>query len=209
MRIETKTKSKMAAVFAAMLILLATITALRAGGYGGWDAAAAQAMADSRAELWTRIGRFVNDMGSTAAIGVVTLLSAACWRMLRTWKIAIAFFGVVLLAYALQTALKAAFAWERPEGAWGIAYDGYGYPSGNATIAAALYGWWFLLGLLELRSRAGKLLVCAAAIVIVVATVWSRLYFGVHYLSDVAAGCCVGGMCALAGAFICSWRRRY
>lgn len=209
MRIESNTKSKMAAAFAALLILLATITALRAGGYGGWDAAAAQAAADSRGELWTQIGRFVNDMGSTGAIAAVTLLSAVCWRILRSWKVAISFFGVVLLAYLLQMALKAIFAWDRPGDAWGIESDGYGYPSGNATIAAALYGWWFLLGLLELSSRAGRLLVCAAAILLVVVTVWSRIYFGVHYLSDVAAGCCVGGMCALTAAFICSWRRRY
>ncbi|MFC3801303.1 phosphatase PAP2 family protein [Cohnella sp. GCM10012308] len=192
---------------ALMALLFATITSLRAGGYAGWDRFAADAAADIRESGWTSLWRAINDMGSSAGIAAVALLSAACWWRLRSWKIAVSFVGVVLIAYVLQTALKSAFGYERPDDAWGIAHDGYGYPSGNATIAAALYGWWILLGWLELRGHFWKIAVCALAVLLIAATGWSRIYFGVHYLSDVCAGFCVGGLCALAAATICFWRR--
>lgn len=188
-------------------LLFVTITSLRAGGHAGWDGAAADAASATRAPGWTSLWRTMNDMGSTTVIAAITLLSAACWWLLRSWKIGVSFVGVVLAAYVLQMALKSAFGYERPEGAWGIAHDGYGYPSGNATIAAALYGWWLLLGGLTLRGRFWKVVVIALSIVLIAATGWSRIYFSVHYLSDVCAGLCVGGLCALMSAIICFWRR--
>ncbi|SFB17096.1 undecaprenyl-diphosphatase [Cohnella sp. OV330] len=192
---------------AALAALFATITSLRAGGYAAWDGAAADAASATRAPGWTSLWRTMNDMGSTTVIAAITLLSAACWWRLRSWKIAVSFVGVVLAAYVLQMLLKSAFGYERPDGAWGIAHDGNGYPSGNATIAAALYGWWLLLGALALRGRFWKIVVLALSIVLIAATGWSRIYFSVHYLSDVCAGLCVGGLCALAAAIICFWRR--
>ncbi|MDI4645576.1 phosphatase PAP2 family protein [Cohnella hashimotonis] len=188
-------------------LLFATITSLRAGGYAGWDRAVAAAAADTRASGWTSLWRAMNDMGSAAVVAAVALLSAACWWRLRSWKIAVSFVGVVLSAYVLQSALKSAFGYERPDDAWGITHDGYGYPSGNATIAGALYGWWMLLGWLELRGRVQKIAVCVLACVLIAATGWSRIYFSVHYLSDVCAGFCAGGICALTAATICFWRR--
>ncbi|CAI6081163.1 phosphatase PAP2 family protein [Cohnella sp. JJ-181] len=208
MKLNSAQKQSVAAAIVLLLVLLGTITLLRSGGYGGWDQAAADAAAKSRSESWTRLWRTLSDMGQTAVIGGITLLSAACWAWLRSWRIAASFVGVVLVAYVSQMALKSAFGWDRPANAWGIEYDGYGYPSGNAAIASALYGWWLVLGVLAMRGRAAKNAACALAIALIAATGWSRIYFGVHYLSDVAAGYCVGGICALAAALICSWRRR-
>lgn len=188
-------------------LLFATITSLRAGGYAGWDRAAAAVAADARAPGWTSLWRTMNDMGSTAVIAAITLLSAVCWWLLRSWKIGVSFVGVVLAAFVLQSALKSTFGYDRPDGAWGIAHDGFGYPSGNATIAAGLYGWWLLLGWLALRGRVLKIAVCVISIALIAATGWSRIYFSVHYLSDVSAGFCVGGLCALLTAMICFWRR--
>ncbi|MFD2332046.1 phosphatase PAP2 family protein [Cohnella sp. GCM10020058] len=207
MILSTAQKRTILIAVALLALLFATITSLRAGGYAGWDRFAADAAADIRASGWTSLWRTINDMGSSAGIATVALLSAACWWRLRSWKIAFSFVGVVMAAYVLQTALKSAFGYERPEDAWGIAHDGYGYPSGNATIAAALYGWWILLGWLELRGHTWKIAVCALAGLLIAATGWSRIYFSVHYLSDVCAGFCVGGLCALAVATICFWRR--
>ncbi|MDG0813031.1 phosphatase PAP2 family protein [Cohnella rhizosphaerae] len=189
------------------MLLFATITSLRVGGYAAWDEAAADAASNARAAGWTSLWRTMNDMGSTTIVAAITLLSAACWWLLRSRKIGVSFVGVVLAAYVLQAALKSAFGFERPDGAWGIAHDGFGYPSGNATIAAALYGWWLLLGWLALRGRVGRIVVVAIAIALIAATGWSRIYFSVHYLSDVCAGFCVGGLCALCAATICFWRR--
>ncbi|WP_217595042.1 phosphatase PAP2 family protein [Cohnella sp. GbtcB17] len=206
----TLTSAQKRTIFIAIALaalLFATITSLRAGGYAGWDRAAAAAASDARTPGWTSLWRTMNEMGSTVVIAAITLLSAACWWLLRSWKIGVSFVGVVLVAYVLQSALKSAFGYERPDGAWGIAHDGFGYPSGNATIAAALYGWWLLLGWLALRGRVLKIVVGAISFALVAATGWSRIYFSVHYLSDVCAGFCIGSLCALLAAMICFWRR--
>ncbi|MCZ7663459.1 MAG: bifunctional DedA family/phosphatase PAP2 family protein [Thermoleophilia bacterium] len=73
-----------------------------------------------------------------------------------------------------------------------IQASGYSFPSGHATAAVALY---LPLGLLAAawvrrwESRVYVLLASGAAMVLVG---FSRLYLGVHYLSDVLAGYAVG-----------------
>ncbi|SDG82636.1 PAP2 superfamily protein [Sinosporangium album] len=60
----------------------------------------------------------------------------------------------------------------------------FGIPSGHAQTATVFAGW------LALQAR--KPYAVGAAVVFVALMAWSRLYLGVHFLSDVAAGILVG-----------------
>ena len=75
----------------------------------------------------------------------------------------------------------------------------YSFPSGHATTAFALYGLlaYFLYRHLN-RSKYQKLCLWAAFILIVLVG-FSRIYLGVHYLSDVLAGFLLGLLWTLVG----------
>lgn len=98
--------------------------------------------------------------------------------------------GVGLAAAGAAVALKGVFTLARPPGA---AETGFGFPSGHALGAAAVYGGGArLYGRLDRRRRSGV----AAVVVALVAC--SRVVIGVHYLVDVAAGV-AGGIVLAAG----------
>ncbi|PIT88007.1 MAG: hypothetical protein COU29_04330 [Candidatus Magasanikbacteria bacterium CG10_big_fil_rev_8_21_14_0_10_36_32] len=76
------------------------------------------------------------------------------------------------------------------------------FPSGHAAISLALYG--FLAYLLTLRFKkiVHKILLYSLAIILILAVGFSRLYLGVHYLSDVIAGYALGILWLIVGMIV-------
>jgi membrane-associated phospholipid phosphatase len=100
----------------------------------------------------------------------------------------LAFVGAEVLSYSL----KLAFRRDRPFFTDPLAtVSTYSFPSGHATVSVAVYG---ALCLVLLRRLAGPArIVCLAVAVLLVSLIgFSRLYLGVHFLSDVLAGFSVG-----------------
>ena len=109
-------------------------------------------------------------------------------------------------AIALTVSLKAAFGLPRPPGAGMAAEatlvpaavrdiyvsmatgDGFGFPSGHATVGTLVWGGFAWA--LRVGSRSQRVAVAATAITLVCL---SRLVLGVHYLVDVVAGAAIAG----------------
>ena len=73
------------------------------------------------------------------------------------------------------------------------------FPSAHATAATAVIGFTSYVvtrSLPRRQDRAGVGLLAAALVALIV---WSRLYLGLHYLTDVLAGCLSGGAWLLIG----------
>jgi undecaprenyl-diphosphatase len=68
----------------------------------------------------------------------------------------------------------------------------FSFPSGHSTAAFALYGMLAYLLIDHMRSTAGKLVLLLVAVALVLGIGISRVYLGVHYPSDVAAGYLAG-----------------
>jgi undecaprenyl-diphosphatase len=111
-----------------------------------------------------------------------------------------------LLAYGINEFTKVGVARPRPEVAsvLGPRPHSYSFPSSHALLTAAVYGSLALLWIGQLRSRLKKTLVVSLAVVVVMIVGVSRLYIGVHYLTDVLGGWIAGGACA----FLCAWADR-
>jgi membrane-associated phospholipid phosphatase len=90
----------------------------------------------------------------------------------------------------LNAGLKLAFHRPRPELGF-LHLDTYSFPSGHAAASTAAYGVFaYLLGR---NASRGRRIALGVAVVLIVAVVdFSRLYLGVHYLSDVLAGSALG-----------------
>lgn len=68
----------------------------------------------------------------------------------------------------------------------------YSFPSGHAT-ASILLGWLILYLLFpRIRSRFWRVFWSVVLIGTVVAEFFSRMYLGMHYLTDIVAGICIG-----------------
>ena len=126
--------------------------------------------------------------GATVLLGVTLVAVVALLARRRVAHAAL--MGAALVgAEALNLAIKAAFERPRPSLSDPIATAaGFSFPSGHAMVAAAVYGALAFIAGAGALPRRGRGMVLVAATGLVLAIGFSRLYLGVHYVSDVLAG---------------------
>ncbi|WP_373379492.1 phosphatase PAP2 family protein [Cupriavidus nantongensis] len=123
----------------------------------------------------------------SVAVGVA-VFAWLCWR--RAWIVALYWAAALLGARACVMALKLGMARVRPASIYS-GLESYSFPSGHATSSMVTYG--FLAFLMCLRQPwRVRIPVLALTVVAVAAIGVSRLYLGMHWLSDVAAGYALG-----------------
>ncbi|HUP91301.1 MAG TPA: phosphatase PAP2 family protein [Solimonas sp.] len=124
----------------------------------------------------------------------VTLLSIAgalwlLWRRQRAWLLALLL--SVPGGMLLNAAMKLAFQRARPSFDDPIVtLHTYSFPSGHTAGATLLYGFWAVYLAVRVRSRGLRLLILGGALCMAALVGLSRIYLGVHYLSDVLAAMC-------------------
>lgn len=137
-------------------------------------------------------------MGFLAAVGGIWLWSRHRMIPLVGW--CCAFAGASLLTVGLKYEFQRA----RPEGAAAFLHGtSFSFPSGHALGSLVGIGitTYLLVAFRESRPLT-RVLTSAAGVLLIACVGWSRLYLGVHYLSDVVAGFAAGGVwlsCCIAG----------
>lgn len=169
----------------------------------GWtmplDQAVTSAVAGHRNEIFNNLAVNITALGSAPIVSLVALIVALYSVASGRPRVVLALLWTPL-SFLLDNALKLAFQHPRPTQAIIAIPDSYSYPSGHAVAASALY---ITLALLaaqgERRQGPRRLLVCAG-IAVAGLVAWSRVYLGVHYLSDVVGGLLLGSAGALAAS---------
>jgi undecaprenyl-diphosphatase len=140
--------------------------------------------------------------GSKAVLIPVVLVVGAVFMVRRAgrrrWEaptlLALALAGAWLASQSLKALVHKA----RPPATFHLTHvTGYGFPSGHATQAAAVYG---ILGIVLARSLPRwpqKVVAVAAMSVVTLLVGLSRVYLGVHWLTDVLGGWALGWAWAL------------
>lgn len=110
--------------------------------------------------------------------------------------------GSELFAFIAKIAINR----PRPDGALPVYIeDSSSFPSGHATIAAALYGFLTYFFFKNIRKRKNKINIFFLGVVIILLIGLSRLYLGVHFLSDVIGGYLIGFLWLIAAITITEW----
>ena len=125
---------------------------------------------------------------------MATIVGWLVWR--RAWRAAIAsttiFLGGKLFAVLLKYGIQRPRPLEEYSGS-----EIFSFPSGHATMAAITFG---ILAVLasHAMNRWSRSLVYAICGLIVITIAYSRVYLGVHWLSDVLGGVMFGGVMVAA-----------
>jgi undecaprenyl-diphosphatase len=148
-----------------------------------------------RSPLATKIFVAATMIGSPVALGVLVAIVAVVLLVRHRYGWAIYLAGTTGIGSLMLIELKRYFARARPDVAEALRRaSGYSFPSGHAMGSAIVFG---ALGYLALRTRRtwrAKAAALAAAMTLVVTIAVSRVYLGVHWISDVGAGVIIGAL---------------
>jgi undecaprenyl-diphosphatase len=157
---------------------------------------------DERLAVWlhgrateplTDVFRAITRLGNFITLLAVTLVAVVIfWR--RRERIDAAFVALAALgAQVLSTGMKLGFRRDRPFFPDPLATEStFSFPSGHALVSLAVYGSIALVLARRLSSHTQRALLLGATALFVIAIGFSRLYLGVHFLSDVLAGYAAG-----------------
>ena len=138
--------------------------------------------------LLTRSVLFFTHLHSTLGIIALSSLLALYWMRIRAWDWLLTLVLTVPVGMLLNVLLKNIFQRVRPVfDVPLLTLETYSFPSGHAAAATLFYGVlaaWFISRTTSWQRRA---LIALAAVLLVALVGLSRIYLGVHYLSDVLA----------------------
>lgn len=154
-------------------------------------------VAKGRTPVLNIIALDVTSLGSVTLVVLFSLLGLALLAALRDRRGALQLALAAAGAGGLSLIMKNLFERPRPEVITRlVAVSGFSYPSGHSLESAALYLTIAIIAGGHIGVRARWTLLMAAALIIVLIGA-SRIYLGVHYPTDVAAGLCLGTAVAL------------
>ncbi|HTU09949.1 MAG TPA: phosphatase PAP2 family protein [Allosphingosinicella sp.] len=213
-KIETAALLLVLVVAFALLVFLKLASEVRDGetfAFDRWLLLALRSDADPAVPIgphWLRLTLLdFTALGGTPFLTLITVAGAGYLLFAR--KRATAVFLVLAISGGAiaSTLLKAIFDRARPDLVHHLVeVTNASFPSGHAMNSAIVY---LTLGALLARteeSRAIRIYLIALAITLSLIIGFSRIYLGVHWPSDVAAGWCVGGVwaicCSLLARFL-------
>jgi membrane-associated phospholipid phosphatase len=178
-------------VLALLFLIIAGLT--RLPGVHAWDEAVTRAVQTLHQPWLNRLMIGATRLGDAPVIIAVSTAAAALLLLLKMGRAAL-FTLVTLSALLLNILIKAIFG--RPRPAEDIAVilrptEGLSFPSGHAMGATAVYGFFAYLCWVHLPPKWRAIAAAAFATLAFLIGI-SRIYVGVHWLSDVLAGFTAG-----------------
>lgn len=157
---------------------------------------------DSDIHAWARESRtggatlfftILTIIGTPVGLGIIVLAIAGFLFLQRRWRWGAYLFITTITGGLLNLQLKAFFARARPELAEALREaHGYSFPSGHAMGSAVVFGAVAYLAFRIVHRWRHRAALIAFSFTMIVAISASRIYLGVHWISDVVAGIAAG-----------------
>lgn len=173
---------------------------------------------DRGVTLWTRrlpvpggvsTVRALTFLGDSSFVYPATLLVAGVLASRSRRVSAILFTSSVAGGGVLEVLLKLAYRRPRPDLMPPLVrVSSYSFPSGHATLATVFFGGLAAVVFHLTRRRAARAAAAGAAALIVAAVAMSRMYLGVHWLTDVTAGILIGAFWVVVSETATEWAAR-
>jgi membrane-associated phospholipid phosphatase len=142
---------------------------------------------------WTSFFERVTWLGNVPVLVAATAGAAALLAWKRRRMELLLLMLAVVGTEILTLGLKLGFHRERPFFSDPLASESsYSFPSGHASVSLAVYGTIAFIAARNLANVRARLAVLVAAGILILLIGISRLYLGVHFLTDVIAGFSLG-----------------
>ena len=141
----------------------------------------------------TRFFTLLTIIGTPVGLGVVVTIVAALLAMRRRWRWAAYLIFTTAVGGLLNLQLKAFFARARPDLAEALRHtSGYSFPSGHAMGATVCFGALSYLAFRAIPNWRERAAAVSFSVSMIAAIAASRIYLGVHWISDIGAGIAAG-----------------
>ncbi|MFC0220362.1 phosphatase PAP2 family protein [Pseudochelatococcus lubricantis] len=161
-----------------------------------------------RVEPLVSIFLWITNLGSTPAVVATVIIATGFLWPQRSTYIIVSLWVSCLGAVSTTTIGKLLIGRHRPEMMLDVNATGWSFPSGHATAAMAVYGfiaYAIARAMPDFRERF-EVVYCTAVLIVLIG--FSRMFLGVHYLTDVVGGFLVGGFWLLIGFGITEGNKR-
>jgi membrane-associated phospholipid phosphatase len=139
-------------------------------------------------EPLTRWMLLVTNLHSTVAVSIYSTLVGAVLVWRRRWRLVATIFACIAGGLTLNVLMKLAFHRARPVlDDPLLTLSSYSFPSGHVAGSTLAYGLLVVWVFLRTRHPLWRSVAVAAAATMIVLVAFTRMYLGVHYLSDVVA----------------------
>jgi len=184
------------ALFGCILVAVRTDTVLTA-----WDLSISHWVESRATTQGDNVATFLTDLGDYFLLRAGTLLAIAGLLIRRDWRRAGMFAALIVIEEMLTPILKGWVARPRPPFPQdSLILADYSFPSGHAVLAAAFYSMVAYLGWTYIRTAWQKWSIVTLSVGLILMVGLSRVYLGVHYVTDVVGGWLVG-----VGLFLLVW----
>lgn len=174
----------------AACVALLAVTARAGRPLGGLDQAVLDAVVEHRTTGTVRVARVITDTGTSPLLfPLVAAAGIAVRARTGSWRPAAVSLAVVILGVLARLGLSTLVREPRPAEVFqAVPVHGYSFPSGHAVTSALVAGALALLLTRLLPTRRARTAAATAPGIWATLVGLSRVYLGVHWLSDVIAG---------------------
>lgn len=137
---------------------------------------------------------FITDIGFGKGYGIIVAITFVLLAYKKRWHDFSALAVCLAGAGLLSVFLKNSFQRLRPDSFFLVQETSFSFPSGHAMATMCFYGMLAFFLMREAKSWPLRLLIAMLAVIMSLIVGLSRIYLGVHYPTDVAAGYAVGFM---------------
>lgn len=182
-----KNKKIIIATFAilAFLIILRDIYISQVTFYDNW--AYSVFVENLRDEKITLIMKLITALGSGLVLLTILLLMFLLYKNKKDTYIAAI---NISLIFILNNVIKMIVQRPRPSGYNLVIENNYSFPSGHSMVSTAFYGFIIYLIYKNVKDRKKRNILISLLFILIILICVSRIYLGVHYLSDTIGGFC-------------------
>ena len=128
----------------------------------------------------------LSNIAFIAALSIVLII--VFYYILKKKKISLLIIENLIFTVLLNQIIKFMIRRDRPIGFRLIEETGYSFPSGHAMVSMAFYGILIYIIKHTIKNKTIRTILITLNIIIIILIGISRVYLGVHYLSDVITG---------------------
>lgn len=177
-------KKKLNLVIGLSIIFVILMISVIFGWTEGFDTFVYELVISTRCDFLDKFFKFITDLGDKLfivglVVGVVLVLRNSVGYLYATLAI-----DTVITNFIFKQLIRR----DRPDVLKLIKQGGFSFPSGHSMISMSMYGMLIYLCYKKIKNKYIKWIICSLLGILILSIGLSRVYLGVHYISDVLGG---------------------